>query len=164
MQAEAQQEHKWLEQLVGEWSFEGECPMGPDGETSKHTGVDRVRTLGGIWAICEGEGEMPGGGISQSIMTLGYDPQKKRFVGTFVCSPMTHLWIYEGSLDASGKILTLDCEGPEFSPDGTITGKMAKYQDIIEFVSPDHRTLSSQVLGPDGTWTRFMTAHYRRKK
>jgi hypothetical protein len=93
-------------------------------------------------------------------MTLGYDPQTERFVGTFIASMMTHLWPYNGALDATGKVLTLDSEGPSFAGDGT----MAKYQDIIEFINDDHRTLSSQVLGPDGQWQPFMKAHYRRKK
>ena len=93
-------------------------------------------------------------------MTLGYDPVLKHFVGTFVASVMTHLWVYHGSLDAAGKVLTLDTEGPSFSGDG----KMVKYQDIIDFVSDDHRTLSSQGLGADGKWSQFMKAHYRRKK
>jgi hypothetical protein len=31
-------------------------------------------------------------------------------------------------------------------------------------VSDDHRELSSQVLGEDGQWQRFMTAHYRRQR
>ena len=63
------------------------------------------------------------------------------------------------SLDAGGNILTLDTVGPSFSGDGS----SAKYQDIIEFKSADHRTLSSQVLGEDGKWRRFMTANYRRR-
>jgi hypothetical protein len=91
-------------------------------------------------------------------MTLGYDPQSKKFVGSFIASVMTHLWPYNGTLDAANKVLTLDSEGPSFADDGT----MAKYQDIIEFISPDHRTLSSQWLGPDGKWNPFMKAHYRR--
>jgi len=103
---------------------------------------------------------MPDGGICQSIMTLGYDPALKRFVGTFVVAVMTHLWVYHGSLDSAGKVLTLDTEGPSFTGDG----KMVKYQDIIEFISDDHRTLSSQVLGADGKWMPFMKAQYRRKK
>ena len=41
---------------------------------------------------------------------------------------------------------------------------MAKYRDVIEWKSDDHRTLSAHVLLPDGTWQKFMTAHYRRKK
>jgi hypothetical protein len=41
---------------------------------------------------------------------------------------------------------------------------MAKYQDIIEFLGNDRRTLTSRVLGADGQWQPFMKAHYRRKK
>ena len=134
--------------------------MGPDQPPGKFTGAETVRTLGGIWVLCEGRGEMPDGGIAISVMTLGYDPSKKRYLGTFVASMMTHLWQYDGALDAAGKVLTLDTEGPDFAD----AAKMVKYQDLIEIVSPDHRTLSSQTLGDDGKWRRFMTAHYRRKK
>jgi hypothetical protein len=154
-------EHQWLHRLVGQWTMEADCVMGPDQPPSKHTGIERVRSLGGFWTIGEGEGEMPGGGTSQSIMTLGYDPAKKQFVGSFIASMMTHLWIYDGgSLDPAGKVLTLNAEGPNFSGGPN----MAKYQDIIEFVNDDHRTLTSRLLGEDGKWTQFMTANYHRKK
>lgn len=129
--------------------------MGPDQPLMKTTGRETVRSLGGLWTVGEGSGE-PG---CESIMTLGYDPQTKRFVGTFIAAAMTHLWPYNGSLDASGSRLILDSEGPSFAGDG----KMVKYQDIIEFLSEDHRTLSSQFLGPDGNWVPFMKADYRRR-
>ena len=158
MQAEPQQEHQWLQKLVGEWTFETECVMGPDQPPSKHMGTESVRSLGGLWVLCEGRGEMPGCGTATTIMTLGYDPQSKPFVGTFTASMMTHLWIYNGSLDAAEKVLTLDTEGPNFTD-----GMMTKYQDIIDFLSDDHRTLSSLTLGKDGQWHPFMKAHYRRK-
>ena len=157
---EPQAEHKWLQRLVGEWTFESECNMGPDQPPMKHGGRETVRSLGGLWTIGEGDGETPDGNTFKTIMTLGYDPQQKRFVGTFIASVMTHLWPYNGSLDASGKVLTLDSEGPSFAGDGT----MAKYQDIIEFIDDDYRTLASQMQGPDGKWMPFMKAHYRRKK
>jgi len=124
------------------------------------TGTESVRSLGGLWTVGEGRGNTPDDGEATSLMTLGYDPQKKRFVGTFVASGMTHLWHYEGLLDASRKVLTLDTEGPSFAGDG----KMVRYQDIIEIKSADHRTLTSRMLGEDGEWREVVTAQYRRVK
>lgn len=158
MHSTPEREHRWLQKLVGEWTSEIEAKMGPDQPVMTLRGTEVVRSLGGLWTIGEGEGEMPGGGTSKSIMTLGYDPRTRRYVGTFVASMMTHLWLYNGRLDEAGKVLVLDSEGPDFSQKG-----MAKYQDLLEFVDDDHRILSSQVLSEDGTWNRFMTAHYRRK-
>lgn len=160
MHPEPQKEHQWLQQLVGEWTFETECSMGPDQPPSKMQGAESVRSLGGLWVLCEGQSEMPGGGTGSSIMTLGYDPLQRRFVGTFIASMMTHLWLYDGQLDPDAKVLTLDAEGPSF----TTEGKMAKYKDVIEIKSDEHRLLSSKFLGDDGKWHGFMTANYRRKK
>jgi hypothetical protein len=156
-----QREHRWLERLVGDWTCEIECVMGPDQPPSTSKATESVRSLGGLWTIGEGEGEFDrsSGAAMKSIMTLGYDPKAGRFVGTFIASMMTHLWVYSGALDESGRVLALDAEGPSFTGDGTV-----KYQDRIEFVDDDHRILTSQWLGEDGQWQRFMTAHYRRKK
>ena len=158
MKADVQKEHLWLQKLNGDWTFEGECSMGPDQPPHKSTGSQTARSLGGLWIIGEGEGECPDGSHAKSIITLGYDPQKQRFVGTFIASMMTHLWPYEGTLN--GNVLTLDSEGPSFSGDGTT----AKYQDIVEIVNDDHWILRSRMLGGDGKWQEFMTAHYRRKQ
>ena len=162
MKAEPQEEHHWLQKLVGEWTYESEASMGPDQPAEKHTGTESVRSLGGVWVLCEGRSEMgeTPGETGTTIMTLGYDPAKQRYVGTFIGSMMTNLWIYEGELDPAGKVLTLDTEGPSFTGDG----KMAKYKDRIEIKSDDHRVLTSHVLDGDGNWQHFMTAHYRRTK
>jgi hypothetical protein len=69
------------------------------------------------------------------------------------------LWTYVGKLDEGKKALTLAAEGPSHA-DPT---KTAKYRDVIELKSADHRTLTSSVLGEDGTWTTYLTAAYRRK-
>jgi hypothetical protein len=160
MALELKDEHRWLEGLVGEWTSEMEAVMEPGKPPSKLSGTEVVRSLGGAWVICEGSGEMPGGGTSKMIMTLGFDPDRGRFTGTFVASMMTHLWVYEGTLDTAANVLTLNTEGPDFKGGG----QMAKYQDVIEMRSADHRVLTSRVLGDDGTWTHFMTAHYRRRR
>jgi hypothetical protein len=155
-----QKEHQWLERLVGEWTSEAEMAAEPGKPPERCKGTERVRSLGGLWILAEGTGEMPGGGAAQTMMTLGYDPQRKRCVGTFVASMMTHLWIYEGALDAAGRVLTLETEGPSMAAEGTMT----RYRDVMEVESDDHRVLTSHMLGEDGTWRLFMTAHYRRKR
>jgi Protein of unknown function (DUF1579) len=94
------------------------------------------------------------------MMTLGYDPQKQRYVGTWVGSMMTYLWVYDDAMDAAGRALTLNAEGPHMVAEG----KLAKYKDVIEIKSEDHRVLTSHMLGDDGEWHEFMTANYRRKK
>jgi hypothetical protein len=153
-------EHAWLKKLAGEWLGEGEASMGPDQPAMKWMVEERVRAIGDVWVQAESHGTMPDGSPSIMIITLGFDPERKRFTGTFVGSMMTYLWIYDGELDPSGRTLALNAEGPSMAGDGA----MAKYQDIVEIISDDHRTLSSQMLMPDGSWSKFMTSHYRRKK
>lgn len=60
MKTEPQKEHQWLQQLVGEWTYESECSMEPGKPPEKCTGSESVRSLGGLWVLCEGRGEMPG--------------------------------------------------------------------------------------------------------
>jgi hypothetical protein len=158
MNVTPEKEHEWLHRLVGEWSFEIEPAASAGGPPDKAKGREVVRSLGGLWIVGEGEGEMPGGGPARTIITLGYDPQTKRFSGTWIGSMMTHLWIYDGGLDSAGRVLTLDSQGPSMAGDGS----SANYQDIIELQSDDHRILRARVLDKEGRWQPLMTVHYRR--
>jgi len=159
MHAEPQEQHRWLHRLVGDWQYEAEALMGPDQPPFKAAGRERVRSLGGLWIVAEGEGEMPGGGTGLSIMTLGWDARTGRYVGNWVGSMMTHMFVYDGEMDAQNKVLTLAAEGPSFAPGATA---LARYRDVIALESDDRRTLTSHLLGDDGQWQQFMTAHYRR--
>ena len=156
-EAQPQDEHRWLQRMVGEWVFESD-PSTPEGE--RMSGTERVRAIGDLWVQGEGQGSMHGGGQLTMIVTLGYDPQRGRFVGTWIGSMMTFMWVYEGELDAAKRVLTLNAEGPDMQT----PSKMARYQDVVELVNDDHRTLSSRVLGEDGQWKQFMTMHFRRKR
>ena len=160
MKATPQQEHQWLQQLVGDWTSEAHATMEPGKPPEIFKGTESVRSLGGLWILAEGQGEMPGGGTATMLMTLGYDPARQRYVGTWIGSMMTHLWVYDGALDAAGRVLTLESEAPDMTPEG----RMTTYRDAIELKSDDYRVLTSHVLGADGQWRGFMTAHYRRKR
>lgn len=151
-------QHEWLHRLVGDWTMEGRCSMGPDKPEAAMRGRETVRAIGGLWVVGEGGGEMPGGGMATNIITLGYDIARGRFTGSFITSVMPMMWLYDGLLDAAGQVLTLDCEGPDFSD----PSRRARYQDIIELTADGRRSLSSRVQAPDGKWMPIMHAEYRR--
>ena len=160
MKAEVATEHAWLRRLVGEWSFEMASMDGVEQPPGTMAGTETVRALGDIWVLCEGRGQMPEGSPSMTLMTLGFDPTQRCFVGTWIGSMMNHLWVYRrGTLDAAQRLLNLDAEGPSF---GGKPGEMAQYREIIEIVGADERLLHGNLQGADGQWTRFMTPRYRR--
>lgn len=158
MKSEPQNEHRWLQKLVGEWTYEQECSMDPDKPPGKFKGSECVRSLGGFWVVCEARGDMPGGEMANTLMTLGYDSGKKRYVGTWVGSMMSHMWVYDGYLDSEGKVLTLETEGPDCIHEG----KLAQDKDVIEFNNDDHRVWTSYRLDNGGNWRQFMTVNYWR--
>jgi hypothetical protein len=161
MMNEASNEHRWLHRLIGEWTSESECVGGPGEPPMKGHGTESVRALGELWVLCEGRSTLPGcDGEAHTLMTLGFDAAKGGYVGHWVGSMMSWPWIYAGTLDAERRLLTLESEGPDFSG----RGGLATYRDAIEFLSDDHRVLTSCVRGADGVWSApFMTAHFRRK-
>ena len=44
MNTEPQQEHQWLQKLVGEWTYEIEVKMGADRPVERSTGTESVRS------------------------------------------------------------------------------------------------------------------------
>lgn len=149
-------EHDWLQRLVGEWSYTVELPQLQPDLPGELTGRESVRSIGGLWIMAEGEGKAPGGEIVRTVLTLGYDSQKKRFVGTWLGSMMANLWVYEGSLDESEKVLTLETEGP--GPDG----KLVKVKEVIEIKSENERSFTSFMPGASGQLEMIMSAKYTR--
>jgi hypothetical protein len=70
MPVQPQKEHQWLQKLVGEWTYETEAMMEPDQPPAKWTGTETVRSLGGLWLLAEGQGEMPDGDPATSICPI----------------------------------------------------------------------------------------------
>lgn len=150
-------EHEWLKQFVGEWDIDSEASFGPE-QTMTCAGKQTSRMLGDYWVVNDGE-MTPMGMVMKSIQMIGFDPRTKKFVGTFVGSGDTTFWKYEGSLDKTGKKITLEANGPNM-----LTGKMTKFRDEYEFKSPDHIVMNGSMLGDDGKWVTFMTGNMMRKK
>lgn len=153
-------EHEWLNNLIGEWDVETTYMMGADVPEGKSKGREVTISLGGLWAISEGKGIMPGGAAYEYRAGVGYDISFKGYRGFFVASMSSHLWKYTGTMSEDGKVLTLDCVGPDMEVDG----KTANYRDVIEIVDRDHRTLTSYGEQPNGEWMQFMKAELTRAK
>lgn len=149
-------EHAWLQQFVGEWDAEIEMLMGPGHPTMKSKGSDSAKMVGGFWLVSDGKNdEFP----YTCRLTLGFDEQQKKYVGTWVDSMSSYLWHYVGTMDVDGRSLVLETEGP-FPP---VPGKLSKFREVTEFKSKDHRVFTSSRLGDDGQWTPQLRINFRRK-
>lgn len=136
----------WLDQLVGEWTFEGRSI--PDNSDHRRTGTETV-TRRGAWIIIESSD-----GVR---FQLALDPATGRVTGDFVSWEEPHLWTYDGSVE-DGR-LHLRGRGPSFD----VEGEETDYDDVFEIVSADERRLTGRLLGHDGRWRDFTTTTYRRK-
>lgn len=124
------------------------------------TGTETVRSLGGIWIVADTISQMPGGGTGEMSMTLGYDPDKGSYVGTWIGSMVNWLCVYDrGELDASCTSLSLYTTGPSM----TGGGGTKNYRDVITSLDADTRTLVGQVQDEQGNWQEMMKVEYRRK-
>ena len=159
MTQKPEKEHDWLQQLVGDWTFDCKANMGEGQPALEASGTESVRPVGGLWIVAEGRSTMFGQPI-QSQMTLGYNPEAKAFVGTWLDSSQTQLWSYKGTLDAATNTLALDTEGPSFDD----PSRTSHYRDAIQLTDKDHKVLTSSVQNPDGSWTTFMRAEFTRKQ
>ncbi len=153
--------HQWLHQFEGEWETTMLAPgqTAEDADDSAPRGSMSCKMLGGFWLINSFSGDMGGGQMMNAIQTIGYDEEKKKYIGTWVDSMMNLMWHYEGTVDETGKKLMLEADGPNMmGGEGTIC-----YRDSFEFKSADHILLTSEAQ-VDGAWTTFMTSDIRRKK
>jgi hypothetical protein len=152
-------EHAWLQQLVGDWKVRSHASMGPDKPPIEMESTERARSMGGLWVLGESKWEMEGASFT-SLMTLGYDSAEQHYVGTWVDTMQTHLWVYRGTLDEGRKKLTLEAEGPSWED----PSKLAYYRDTLEIVDANHKRMVSAVRNPDGSFTTYMQAEYVRVK
>lgn len=157
--ARPQKEHEFLQRMVGEWimtSSSGHAQYDPDDPEQAFR--ETVRSVGGLWIVGEGHGRMPDGTPMTAVITVGYDADAGHFTGTWIGSMMTRLWIYKGWLEADGRTLTLEAEGPDM--DGS--GAMATYHDVLTLHDDNHRSFSGSTRQPDGSFKKFMSSEFRR--
>ena len=101
---------------------------------------------------------MPNGAPMTYYSALGYDVSFKEYRGCWFASVSSHLWKQAGGLSADGKILTLNCVGPNMTKDG----ETANYRFVIEIVDENHRTMTEYGQDDNGEWQEFIKSRYTR--
>lgn len=133
---------EWLKQFEGTWS-------------TAFNGTMKSQVAGNIWMVNELSFET---GMS-AVQSIGYDAGQKHFVGTWIDSSSSFTWQYTGSLDESGKILTLETEGPDMAD----PKKSRLYRDTYEFRSENEIAAESKMLNDNGEWKTLSTGTMTRK-
>jgi hypothetical protein len=144
-------EHELLKKDVGTWDATVEMTMGGAPMISK--GTDTVSMIGGFWQVDDFKAEMMGQPFEGRGAT-GYDPAKKKYVGTWVDSMTPGYYTVEGTYDAATKTLTATMEGPDPS------GAVVKTKQKTEWKDADTRVFT--MYGPDGSVSMKIT--YKRRK
>jgi hypothetical protein len=157
---EVTKEHKMLKADAGVWDAEMKIWMGgPDAEPTVTKGVERNRMLGDYWLISDFTtdlGGQPFAGHGQN----GYDPVKKKFVGTWIDSMSANISTMEGTYDEKSGELTMMMT----SIDPT-SGQEVKSKSVSKRKGDNTRvfTMYMQAPGGDGTWVKSMEVTYTRR-
>ena len=152
-----QPEHGLLKRFYGEWRYVKKSVPERGDPQVLGSGELSAELLGDFFVVSRWKGDAYGDQYN-AVQTIGFDTSKKKYTGTWVDSIMSHLWQFDGSLDESGKMMTLVAQGP--SPDGETTTFRERYQ----FNSPDSITVFAETLMDDGKWVRFITTKLTRKE
>jgi hypothetical protein len=152
-------EHKAMAREVGQWDAEIKFWTSPDAEPEVHQGSETVTMMGPLWSLGEfrmSMGDMPFVGRSQ----MGFDPVKKKFVGTWIDTISPHMQIMEGSYDVKSHTLTMMTTGYHW-----MLGKVVTTKNVTRYVDANTKVFEMHmpVEGAAGEWTKSMEIHYRRK-
>jgi Protein of unknown function (DUF1579) len=151
-------EHEILKRDVGVWDATVEMQGPPGAPASVSKGTETVSLMGGgLWQITEFKGEMMGQPFEGRGAT-GFDPNKKKYVGTWVDSMTTGLSLVEATLDPSKNVMTGTMEGTD--PSGAVT----KMKEVTEWKDADNRLFTLYVPMPDGKEFPVMKITYKRRK
>ena len=147
-------EHEMLKKDVGVWDATVEMFMAPGAPPSVSKGTETVTMMGGFWQLSEFKSEMMGQPF-EGRGTTGYDPAKKKYVGTWVDTMTPGYYTVEATYDAATKTMTGVMEGPDHS------GQVAKTKETTAVEGRRHPRLHDVRPGrPD----RGMRITYKRRK
>jgi hypothetical protein len=151
-------EHELLKKDVGTWDATVKIwPMeGAPAMESKGTETNEL-LQGGLWIVSRFEGEA-GGMPFTGVGTSGYDPQEKKFVGTWIDTMTPHIMLTKAEYDEESKTFTGTAEGRDAQ-----TGQPYNAKITARYIDDDTRTFEMQMPGKDGKYFKMMEITYKRR-
>ena len=153
-----QKEHEWLNHLVGNWESTSQFRMAADQKWTESKGTETNTMVGGFWLFSDMKSEMFGQPW-RGLGSTGYDPYKKKYVSTWIDSMTPCLSVGEGTVDASGKVMTVVISGTDCE-----TGKPCTMKMTQEIKDKDTTAWSMTMTGKDGKEFECMKGESKRKK
>jgi hypothetical protein len=152
--------HEEMARDVGVWDAESTTWMTPDAEPMTSKGVETNKLLGKMWLISEFQGEF-GGEEFHGHAQVGYDPLKKKYIGTWADTISPFLYTLEGEYDVATHTLTMMMNGTS-----AMTGKPETAKNVTRYTDEDHKVFEMYmpVEGQDGKWWKMMEIKYTRRK
>jgi hypothetical protein len=152
--------HKELKSEVGTWDADVSMWMSPEAEPMKSKAVETNEMFGDFWLMSKFEGDF-GGMKFKGHSMLGYDPHKKKYVGTWVDTLSPFLMTMEGEYDESTHTSTMIGTGTNWE-----TGKPEKSKMTTVYSSDDEKTFTMYMADPnaEGEWIKHMEIKYKRRK
>jgi hypothetical protein len=120
-------------------------------------GTETNAMIGGLWLVSDFKSEMMGQTF-QGRGTTGWDPNKKKYVSSWIDSMSTGFTMGDATYDAATKTLTGTMEGPDMS------GNMVKMKETTQWKDADTKIFTMFAPGPDGKDVAMMKISYKRRK
>jgi Protein of unknown function (DUF1579) len=150
--------HALLGAFVGEWTAHSVFQMSPDAPPMESTGSETNEMIfGGRYLATHHQGDFMGAPF-EGRGAMGYDKVQKKYVGVWIDSMSTMIYVESGQYDAASRSFTM--ESAFTDP----TGKKVKGRHVYTVVSDTERKLDfyEAEAGSD-EWHKSGTITYTRK-
>ena len=153
-----EKEHSILKKDAGNWSVKGKMWMAPGSPAQEFEATESNTLIGGFWVVSKFEGTFAGMPMTGHA-TMGYDPKKKKYIGTWVDSMNPYMSKMEGEYDASTKTLTMMTEGVGMD------GNPQLGKNVVVYNDDGTRSFTMHVKLPGASeYTKMMEMVYTKKQ
>lgn len=145
--------HEILKAMAGDFRAEVTMFMGPS--TQKSSGLMRNSlVLGGRYLENRYEGD---GGCMAGIGFVGHDNSAQQYTGLWMDTMSTMIMVSRGSIDASGKVITMTAE-----IDCPTHGGRQISRNVTTVIDNNRHTYEMYMSGPDGKEHKCLDIAYTR--